>query len=78
MVDGEYWGFKGETFATGHILEHYVMLNRKPKSMKALQYMIENQGSGGKYNLSNNNFFGAQVHGMKGLYKCMQVFNLGY
>lgn len=78
MVDEEYWGFKGETCVSGHILEHYAMDHRKPKSMEGLQYMIENQGSDGKYNISNVNFLGAQVHGMKGLYRCMQVFNFEY
>ena len=36
-VDEEYGGFKGETYATGHILEHYAMDYRKPKSMKGLE-----------------------------------------
>ena len=81
MVDDEYWGFKGEAWATGHILEHYAMDEREPKSMKGLEYMNNNN------NNNNNNYYyyyyyyyylGAQVHGMKGLYRCMQVFEFDY
>ncbi|MEA2045831.1 MAG: hypothetical protein U9N48_04840 [Euryarchaeota archaeon] len=51
---------------------------RVPKSMKGLEYMIDDQAPSGKFNLSNNNYLGAQVHGMKGLYRCMQVFGFDY
>ena len=78
MVDDEYWGFKGETFATGHILEHYAMDNREPKSLKALEYMIQGQAPNGKFNLGKAQYLGAQVHGMKGLYRSMQIFGFDY
>jgi hypothetical protein len=78
MVDNKYWGFKGETFATGHILEHYAMDHREPKSLKALEYMIQQQSPNGKFNLGKNNFLGAQVHGIKGLHRSMQVFGFNY
>lgn len=58
MIDNKYWGFKGEAFATGHILDHYVMDCRKPKSLKGLEYMIESQQLNGKYNICNNNHYG--------------------
>ncbi|MCM1991714.1 hypothetical protein [Oceanirhabdus seepicola] len=74
MIDNEYWGFKGEAFATGHILDQYVMDCRRPKSLKSLQYMIECQAPNGKFNICNNNHYGGQVHAMKGLYACMVAF----
>ncbi len=78
MINNKYWGFKGETFATAHILEHYAMDKRLPKSLNGLIYMIDYQGRDGKFDLSNNNFFGAQVHGLKGLYACVRSFNFNY
>lgn len=77
MINNEYWGFKGEAFATGHILEHYVMDCRKPKSLKGLEYMIECQQQDGKFNICNNNHYGGQVHAVKGLYACMVAFGFG-
>lgn len=74
MVDGKYWGVDGEAFATGHILEHYVMDCRKPKSLIGLQYMIQYQKPNGKFNIDTNDHYGGQVHAMKGLYACMKAY----
>ena len=46
--------------------------------MKGLEYMIKGQASDGMFNISNAKYLGAQVHGMKGLYRCMKVFNFEY
>ncbi|HEX75647.1 MAG TPA: hypothetical protein G4O12_03585 [Dehalococcoidia bacterium] len=78
MVDDEYWGFKGETCATGRILEHYAMDHRTPKSLKALEYMVQHQSPNGKFNLGKAQYLGAQVHGIKRLYKSIQVFGFNY
>lgn len=77
LVDGRYWGFPGETFATGHIIENYAMDGRPPPSLACLDAMIDKQERSGKFDLGDHDFFAAQVHGLKGIDAAMRAFGYG-
>lgn len=75
MVDGSYWGHRGETFVTGQIMKQYKMDKRTPPSLKPLEYMIEKQDENGKFDLNNHDYFYAQVKGMNGLHAWRDKMN---
>jgi hypothetical protein len=75
LVNGEYWGFSGETFVTGHVMEQYALDQRRPPSFAPLEHMLRHQDEDGKFDLGSVNAFGVQVHGLIGLYRCGRVFD---
>jgi len=67
-----YWGFPGETFSTGHIVEQYVRaqeagLNVALPSLRPVELMVKCQAADGWFDIHNNPFIGVQAHGVRAL-----------
>ncbi len=67
-----YWGFPGETFSTGHIVEQYIRaqeagVNIALPSLRPVELMVEHQATDGWFDIHNNPYIGAQAHGVRAL-----------
>jgi hypothetical protein len=67
-----YWGFPGETFSTGHIVEQYVLAQRAGvnvalPSLRPVELMVAHQTADGWFDIHNNPYIGAQAHGVRAL-----------
>ena len=67
-----YWGFPGESFSTGHIMEQYVAaqaagVNVALPSLHPVELMVAQQTLGGWFDIHNSNAIGAQSHGLRAL-----------
>ena len=67
-----YWGFPGETFSTGHIMEQYVAAQAAGvdvalPSLHPVVLMVAQQAMGGWFDIRNSNAIGAQSHGLRAL-----------
>jgi len=71
LPDG-YWSFPGETFSTGHIIEHYMRaqkagVNVALPSLRPIELMVQHQTADGWFDLHNRPFIGAHSHGTRAL-----------
>ena len=67
-----YWGFPGETFSTGHIVEQYIMAQRagvsiELPSLHPVELMVKYQRQDGWFDIHDNPFIGSQSHGVRAL-----------
>lgn len=70
-LDG-YWGFPGETFSTGHIVEQYIRaqeagVNVALPWLRPVELMLQHQAADGWFDIHNASFIGAQAHGVRAL-----------
>jgi hypothetical protein len=73
-----YWGFPGETFSAGHIVEHYIRaqaigVDVTLPSLHPVELMVAHQGLDGWFDIHNNAYVGAQAHGVRALALAMPL-----
>lgn len=67
-----YWGFPGEAWSTGHIVEQYVSAQKAGldvtlPSLRPIELMVEHQATDGWFDIHNAPYIGAQAHGVRAL-----------
>ena len=67
-----YWGFPGEAFSTGHIMEQFYIATNAgfktaPLSLQPLKLMVERQASDGWFKISDHNIIGAHAHATRAI-----------